>query len=93
MVGAAALVDGLAILGLAMRAGWLVGSLGVGALIAHRGSGEAYLAVAVAYLLGGLALLPARALAAASRSARPTRSGAASPASWPRCARTACCWC
>ena len=62
VVGADALVDGLAVLGLAMRGGWLLGSLGVGALIAHRGSGEAYLAVALAYLLGGLALLPARAL-------------------------------
>lgn len=69
VVGATALVDGLAVLGLAMRAGWLLGSLGVGALIAHRGSGEAYLAVAVGYLLGGLSLLPARALAPVAAAA------------------------
>ena len=62
VVGGASLVDGLALLGLAMRGGWLLGSLGVGALIAHRGSGVAYLAVGLAYLLGGLSLLPARAL-------------------------------
>lgn len=61
VVGAPALVNGLAVLGIAMRAGWLLGSLGVGALIAHLGSGWAYLAVAVAYLAGGLALLPATA--------------------------------
>jgi len=61
VVGAAALVNGLAVLGIAMRAGWLLGSLGVGALIAHLGSGHAYLAVAAAYLAGGLALLPASA--------------------------------
>jgi MFS family permease len=61
VVGPAGLVNGLAILGVAMRAGWLLGSLGVGALIAHLGSGWAYLAVAAAYLAGGLALLPARA--------------------------------
>lgn len=66
VVGGAALVDGLAILGLAMRAGWLLGSLGVGALIAHGGSGVAYLAVGLAYLLGGLSLLPARALLSAA---------------------------
>ena len=69
VVGGASLVDGLAILGLAMRGGWLLGSLGMGALIAHRGSGEAYLAVGFAYLLGGLSLLPARAL-------RPATAGA-----------------
>src|SRR5215470_2138503 len=58
-----ALVNGLAALGVAMRAGWLVGSLGVGALIAHLGSGHAYLAVAATYLAGGLAMLPAGAAA------------------------------
>jgi len=52
VVGAAGLVSGLAILGVAMRAGWLVGSLGVGAVIAHLGSGIAYLVVAVA--MGGI---------------------------------------
>jgi len=70
VVGSAALVNGLAILGVAMRAGWLLGSLGVGALIAHLGSGWAYLAVAAAYLAGGLALLPARSPAAVAH-ARP----------------------
>jgi hypothetical protein len=58
VVGPAALMEGLAILGVAMRAGWLLGSLGVGAIIAQRGSGAAYLAVAVGFLGGGLALLP-----------------------------------
>jgi hypothetical protein len=66
VVGAAALVNGLAVLGIAMRAGWLLGSLGAGALIAHLGSGHAYLAVAAAYLAGGLALLPAAAPAPAA---------------------------
>ena len=70
VVGADALVDGLAILGLAMRGGWLVGSLGMGALIAHRGSGEAYLAVGLAFALGGLSMLPARALIPAATGAR-----------------------
>jgi MFS family permease len=65
VVGAPALVNGLAILGVAMRVGWLLGSLGVGALIAHLGSGHAYLAVAAAYLAGGLAMLPAGAAAPA----------------------------
>src|SRR5438034_770166 len=46
VVGGAALVPGMAVLGVAMRAGWLVGSLGVGAIIARYGSGAAYLAVA-----------------------------------------------
>jgi MFS family permease len=63
VVGAEGLVGGLAILGVAMRAGWLVGSLGAGAIIARHGSGEAYLFVAAAYLAGGLAMLPARAVA------------------------------
>jgi MFS family permease len=62
VVGGAGLVSGLAILGVAMRAGWLVGSLGAGAVIARYGSGHAYLFVAAAYLAGGLAMLPARAV-------------------------------
>jgi hypothetical protein len=61
VVGPAALVRGLAVLGVLMRAGWLLGSLGVGAVIAHSGSGVAYLAVALGFLGGGLALLPATA--------------------------------
>ena len=59
VVGAAALMNGLAIFGVAMRAGWLVGSLGVGAVIAHHGPGAAYLAVALGFLGGGLALVTA----------------------------------
>src|SRR6185503_4281162 len=62
VVGAGGLVSGLAVLGVSMRAGWLLGSLGTGALIARYGSGHAYLFVAVAYLAGGLAMLPARAV-------------------------------
>jgi len=61
VVGPAALLSGLAVLGVSMRVGWLLGSLGVGAVIAHLGSGTAYLAVALGFLGGGLALLPASA--------------------------------
>jgi MFS transporter, DHA1 family, staphyloferrin A biosynthesis exporter len=59
VVGAAALLPGLAVLGVAMRAGWLVGSLGVGAIIARFGAGAAYLAVAAGFLAGAAALLAA----------------------------------
>ena len=52
-------MNGLAILGVAMRAGWLLGSLGAGAVIAHFGSGCAYFAVAAGLRRGALALLPA----------------------------------
>jgi MFS family permease len=61
IVGPAALVHGLAVLGVAMRGGWLLGSLSVGAVIAHYGSGAAYFAVALGFLGGALALLAARA--------------------------------
>jgi MFS transporter, DHA1 family, staphyloferrin A biosynthesis exporter len=61
VVGAASLVSGLAILGVAMRGGWLLGSLGIGAVIAHFGTGVAYFVVAVGFLGGALALLPASA--------------------------------
>src|SRR4030095_3200402 len=61
VVGPAALLSGLAVLGVSMRVGWLLGSLGVGAVIAHLGSGTAYLAVALGFLGGGVALLPASA--------------------------------
>src|SRR3989442_13289000 len=57
VVGGAALVPGMAVLGVAMRAGWLVGSLGVGAVIARYGSGAAYLAGAPRFLAGALPLL------------------------------------
>src|SRR5690242_11257115 len=69
VVGARALLNGLAILGVGMRFGWLLGSLGAGAMIAHRGSGAAYVAVAVAYLAGSAALLRA---SASARVAAPT---------------------
>src|SRR5215472_4829794 len=61
VVGAGALMNALAALGVAMRAGWLLGSLGIGAVIAHSGSGFAYLAVAAAYLAGVAAILRASA--------------------------------
>ena len=67
VVGAPALVKGFAVLGVAMRAGWLLGSLGAGALIARFGSGTAYFMVAGGYLAGAAALLlvspPARTTA------------------------------
>ena len=59
VVGAPALLPGLAVLGVAMRAGWLVGSLGAGAVIARFGSGAAYLAVAGGFGAGAAALLTA----------------------------------
>ena len=71
IVGPAALVHGLAVLGVAMRGGWLLGSLGIGAVIARFGSGAAYFAVALGFLGGALALWPA-----ASAPSRP--SGGAS---------------
>jgi MFS family permease len=61
VVGAARLMNGLALLGVAMRAGWLLGSLQAGSVIAHFGSGAAYLAVALSYLAAAIALLPASA--------------------------------
>jgi len=71
VVGAGELMNGLAILGVAMRAGWLVGSLGAGALIAHFGSGTAYVAVGASYLAGGAALISA----SAPDGSRPSVSG------------------
>ncbi len=70
VIGAAELMNGLAILGVGMRAGWLIGSLVTGAVIAHLGSGAAYLAVAAGYLGGTVALLPASALAGIRERAR-----------------------
>jgi hypothetical protein len=61
VVGAAGLMSGLAVLGVAMRLGWLLGSLGAGVLIANLGSGAAYCAVAVGYLAGAAALVPVSA--------------------------------
>lgn len=71
VVGAGALMNGLAVMGVAMRAGWLVGSLAAGAVIAQFGVGMAYLAVAAGYLAGAAALLPA----AAPRGAAAVSSG------------------
>jgi hypothetical protein len=65
VVGGAGLLPGLAVLGVAMRIGWLVGSLGAGYVIAHAGSGAAYLMVAVGFLGGAAALL---------RASSPTRA-------------------
>ncbi|HEU5197683.1 MAG TPA: MFS transporter [Methylomirabilota bacterium] len=65
VVGGAALVNGFAVLGVAMRAGWLAGSLGTGYLIARLGIGWAYMLVAAGFLLGGLLLVRASAPAPA----------------------------
>jgi hypothetical protein len=59
VVGAPNLVRALAMQGAAMRVGWLFGSLGTGAVIAHWGAGVAYLSVAICYLAGAAMLLPA----------------------------------
>ncbi len=56
VVGAPALVKGFAVLGVAMRAGWLLGSLTVGAIIARSSAGAGYLFVAGGYLAGGVVL-------------------------------------
>jgi hypothetical protein len=61
VVGAGALMPGLALLGVLMRGGWLIGSLLAGAVIARFGSGAAYLLVAAGFLAGGLVLLGATA--------------------------------
>src|SRR5262249_60825068 len=53
---------------LARRAGWLIGSLGAGVVIAHAGAGAAYLAVAAGFGGGAAALLGA---ASPTRAARP----------------------
>lgn len=74
VVGPAALLSGFAVLGVATRLGWLLGSLGVGAAIARFGSGVAYFAVALGFLGGGLAVLPA--------SAPPRRRGPAAGSLW-----------
>jgi hypothetical protein len=75
VVGGPALVQGLAVLGVAMRGGWLVGSLGVGAVIARYGSGIAYFAVAAGFLAGAAALASARAPVPAHPPAAPGRGG------------------
>jgi hypothetical protein len=74
VVGGPALLPGFAVLGVAMRAGWLLGSLGVGAMIARYGAGVAYLAVAAGFLAGAAALLPASAAAPARATSLGTGS-------------------
>src|SRR2546428_6860665 len=66
VVGAAKLMPGFAVLGVAMRVGWLLGSFGAGAAIARFGSGAAYLAVALGFLGGASPPLPASAASAAT---------------------------
>src|SRR5947207_5787335 len=61
VVGGPTLVHGFTILGMMMRTGWLVGSLGTGAVIANFGIGYAYLLVAAGFLFGGVALIGASA--------------------------------
>lgn len=72
VVGASELMNGFVVLGVAMRAGWLFGSLGAGTVIAHSGAGVAYLAVAVSFLTGAAALVRASAPAGAPRAATGT---------------------
>jgi MFS family permease len=73
VVGAAGLVQGFAVLGVAMRVGWLVGSLTVGAIIARYHAGAGYLFVAGGYLAGALVLLAVSA--PAPSAARSSESG------------------
>jgi hypothetical protein len=61
VVGALKLMDGFAVLGVAMRAGWLLGSLITGTVIAHLGAGAAYVVVSMAYASAAIAILPAAA--------------------------------
>jgi hypothetical protein len=68
VVGPSALLPGLAVLGVAMRAGWLVGSLGAGVVIARVGSGAAYFMVAAGFLAGAAALVRASSPTRATRS-------------------------
>jgi hypothetical protein len=69
VVGGQALMQGLAVLGVAMRGGWLLGSLGVGAVIARWGSGVAYFAVAAGFVAGAAVLASASPAAAAQAGA------------------------
>jgi len=63
LVGPRELVSAIAVLGLAMRAGGLTGSLVTGALTARFGAGAGYLAVAAGYLASAIVLAPAPARA------------------------------
>ncbi len=70
LVGGPELVHALAVLGLAMRAGGLLGSLVTGALTARFGAGAGYLAVAAGYL-GSVAAQRSAGEGAARPAARP----------------------
>jgi hypothetical protein len=72
VAGAADLVSGLAVLGVSMRIGWLAGSLAVGAIIAHFGSGTAYLVVAAGYLAGAIPFIGASVPAVVPQVATPS---------------------
>jgi hypothetical protein len=74
VAGPAGLVQGLAVLGVVMRGGWLLGSLGVGAVLARFGAGVAYLVVAAGFLAGAVALL-------AASTPAPRRAAAGGPGS------------
>ena len=91
VVGAPALLKGLAVLGIGMRSGWLLGSLGAGAIIAHFGSG-AGVPRGGARLSGRRARAAPR-LAARYRTQRPmaSPSGRACSASPPPYARIPTC--
>jgi hypothetical protein len=64
VTGARELMNGLALLGVGMRAGWLVGSLAAGALLAHVGTAAGYFGVALGFAAGAVALLLASPAAA-----------------------------
>src|SRR5262249_14837221 len=61
LVGGDGLLGALAVLGIVLRVGGLLGSFLGGALTARLGAGAAYLAAAAAYLASAAALLPAHA--------------------------------
>jgi MFS family permease len=79
VIGIAAFVNGLAVLGVAMRVGWLFGSLVAGGVIAHFGSGMAYLPSPAAISLGRWRC--SRHRAAGNEGARPARCGKVSSTS------------
>jgi Transmembrane secretion effector len=60
IAGGGGVVHALALVALTSRLGGLLGSLLAGFLIARHGSAAAFLAVAVAYLVSAVAMLPAR---------------------------------
>jgi hypothetical protein len=68
LAGAHALAEALALQETASRAGGLLGSLGIGVLIARLGAGSAYLAAGASYLFAALVLRSARTGATPARS-------------------------